>query len=188
MVQCPYYCNFPQIIYMKNAFSVMAICALVISFSSLKAQNDKSKRASPPASASQTIPSGAKITIDYSQPSLKGRTIGKDVEPNAGKVWRMGANEATVFQTDKDVMIEGKPLPAGKYSLFGIMDGSDFTLIFNKAYNIWGTTYEQNKSKDALQVKVKASMENNSVEKLKYTIDPSGKVILYWGKLMVPFR
>ncbi len=164
------------------------MCVLFFSNTTLKAQNDKSKRASPPATVSQTLASGAKITIDYSQPSLKGRTIGKDVEPNAGQVWRMGANEATVFQSDKDVMIEGKPLPAGKYSMFGIMDGSDFTLIFNKAYNIWGTTYEQNKSKDALQVKVKASMDNTSVEKLKYTIDPSGKVILYWGKLMVPFQ
>ncbi|GAC1424190.1 MAG: DUF2911 domain-containing protein [Flavisolibacter sp.] len=173
---------------MRKLLTIISVCALFLSTTALRAQNDKSKRPSPPASVSQTIGSGAKITIEYSQPSLKGRTIGKDVEPNSGKVWRMGANEATVFQTDKDVMIEGKPLPAGKYSLFGILDGNDFTLLFNKAYNIWGTMYDQNKSKDALQVKVKASMKNTSVEKLKYTIDPSGKVILYWGKLMVPFQ
>ncbi|HEV7622127.1 MAG TPA: DUF2911 domain-containing protein [Flavisolibacter sp.] len=173
---------------MKNTFVFLAIGSLILSATSVKAQDDKSKRASPPASVSQTIKSGATVKIDYSQPSLKGRTIGKDVEPNKGKAWRMGANEATVFEVNKDVKIEGKTLPAGKYSLFGIMGDNEFTLIFNKAYNIWGTTYEQNKAKDVLQVKVKPSTGNSSVEKLKYTIDPSGKVTLYWGDLVVPFQ
>ena len=65
--------------------------------SSLKAQQDKSKRPSPPAKVSETISSGATISIDYSQPSLKGRSIGTSVEPMKDKVWRMGANEATIF-------------------------------------------------------------------------------------------
>src|SRR6187402_3904522 len=77
---------------------------------------------SPPAKASETIENGAVITINYSQPSVKGRTIGKDLEPMEGKVWRTGANEATVFETTKDVMVEGKKLPAGKYGLFTIFN------------------------------------------------------------------
>src|SRR5687768_6088324 len=96
------------------------------------AQEDKSKRPSPPAVAKETISSGATITINYGQPSVKGRTIGKDLEPMEGKVWRAGANEATVFETDKDVTIEGKSLPAGKYAFFTIDNGSEWTLIFNK--------------------------------------------------------
>ena len=71
-------------------------------------QDDKSKRPSPPAKASGTTASGTTITLDYSQPSVKGRTIGKDLEPMPGKVWRTGANEATVFEVNKDVKVEGQ--------------------------------------------------------------------------------
>jgi len=80
-----------------------------------KPPEDKSKRPSPPAVASATTSKGAVIKIDYSQPSVKGREIGKDLEPMKGKVWRTGANEATVFEVSKDVTINGKTLPAGKY-------------------------------------------------------------------------
>src|SRR5450631_4709434 len=85
---------------------------------------DKSKRPSPPAKVTQKITSGATISIDYSQPSVKGRTIGKDLEPKDGEVWRTGANEATVFETDKDVTVGGKKLAAGKYGLFTLFNGN----------------------------------------------------------------
>ncbi|MDB5229456.1 MAG: hypothetical protein JWN76_261 [Chitinophagaceae bacterium] len=113
--------------------------------------------------------------------------MGKDVEPMKGKVWRMGANEATIFETDKDVTIEGKVLPAGKYSLFGLLGDDGYTLIFNKAYDIWGTTYEQNKEKDALRVKVIPSTNKTSVERLTYFIDPSGEASMSWGNLVINF-
>jgi hypothetical protein len=84
------------------------------------AQDDKSKRPSPPAKVSETTASGNTVTIDYSQPSVKGRTIGKEIAP-FGKVWRTGANEATVFEISKDAKINGKhPLAAGKYGLYSI--------------------------------------------------------------------
>src|ERR1700741_2849256 len=101
-------------------------------------QEDKSKRPSPPAMAKETLKSGAVISIDYSQPSVKGRTIGKDLEPMDGKVWRAGANEATVFETSKDIKVEGKALPAGKYALFTLSTGDDWTVIFNKTASQWG--------------------------------------------------
>jgi hypothetical protein len=154
-----------------------------------KAQvQDKSKRPSPPAKITQIIKSGATISIDYSQPSLKGRTIGKDVEPMKGQVWRMGANEATIFETDKDVIIEGQKLPAGKYALFGLAEDDGYTIIFNKAWNIWGTQYDQNKGQDVLRVTVKPRTTTDSQEKLTYLIDKSGKVTLLWGTMAVDFK
>lgn len=163
-------------------------CGLLMN-TAVNAQQDKSKRASPPATVSQTLKDGATITINYSQPSLKGRTIGSDVEPMAGKVWRMGANEATIFETDQDIEIEGKKLPKGKYALFGLMsDDKDFTLIFNGAPGIWGTQYEKNKEKDVLQVKVKPKKTETSQEQLTYTIDKSGKVSVLWGTMAVDFK
>src|SRR5881394_791597 len=98
---------------MKKLFSLMLLSGVLISSLNACAQEDKSKRPSPPAKVTQTVSSGATVTIDYSQPSLKGRAIGKDVEPMNGKVWRAGANEATVFEVNKDVKVEGQTLPAG---------------------------------------------------------------------------
>jgi len=100
----------------------------------------------------------------------------------------MGANEATVFETDKEVKIEGQTLPPGKYSLFGIKDKNDFTLIFNKAWNIWGTNYENNKNQDALRVNVKTNNLKKSQELLTYTIDKNGTVNLAWGYLGINFK
>src|ERR1700712_878736 len=125
---------------MKKLFSIALLATGLFTAMQVNAQKppeDKSKRPSPPATATQALKSGATVTIDYSQPSIKGRTIGKDLEPMEGKVWRTGANEATVFTTTKDVMVEGKKLPAGKYGLFTIFSGGEATIIFNKTSNQW---------------------------------------------------
>jgi hypothetical protein len=163
----------------------LALCASLFSVSALKAQDDKSKRPSPPAKATQTLASGAKITIDYSSPSLKGRTMGKDVEPMKGQVWRAGANEATVFETSKDIMVEGKKLPAGKYGFYVISGDADWTVIFNKVSDHWGADgYKE--SDDALRVKVKPGT-GAAMEKLTYSIAANGKVSLRWGTLDLSF-
>jgi len=173
---------------MKKLLSLTLLTAVLISSLNACAQEDKSKRPSPPAKVTQTITSGTTVTIDYSQPSLKGRTIGKDVEPMNGKVWRAGANEATVFEVNKDVKVEGNPLPAGKYALFMIANDNEWTIIFNKKWDTWGAfDYEKNKGEDALQVKVKPT-KGAPAEKLTYTIDKSGKVTLMWGDRNVSFN
>lgn len=173
---------------MKKIIAFASIGLALLSATAVHAQGDKSKRPSPPAMVTETLPSGAVVTINYSRPSVKGRTLGKDVEPMTGKVWRMGANEATTFEVSKDVTIEGKKLPAGKYSLFGLLGDKDYTLIFNNAWNIWGTAYDQNKDKDALRVSVKPETVSVPQEQLLYTIDKEGNVSLLWGNLLVKFR
>ena len=100
----------------------------------------------------------------------------------------MGANEATVFESDKDVTINGQKLPAGKYSLFGLWTEGGYTLIFNKAYQIWGTQYSDNKDKDALRVPANVKTSDKVQEKLTYTIDKSGVVDLLWGNMDISFK
>ncbi|HNP23516.1 MAG TPA: DUF2911 domain-containing protein [Panacibacter sp.] len=175
---------------MKKALSVLLlITAVTINLAACAQKEDKSKRPSPPATATQTLASGATVTINYSQPALKGRTIGKDVEPKDGEVWRTGANEATTFEVNKEVKIEGKTLPAGKYAFFTIANGGEWTLIFNKVWDTWGAfDYSKNKDQDALQVKVKSGTNSSSVERLTYSIDKGGKVSLMWGTLKVDFN
>lgn len=142
--------------------------------------------ASPPAKASETINSGALVTINYGQPSVKGRTIGKDLEPKDGAVWRAGANEATVFEVSKDVTVEGKNLPAGKYGFFILVKGEEWTLIFNKTWKQWGSnSYKE--ADDALRVTVKSGKANPFSEKLTYSISKAGKVSILWGDKQADF-
>lgn len=160
-------------------FSLLLLAGL-----SVNAQGDKSKRPSPPAVVSETTKNGVTITIDYSQPSLKGRTIGGDIA-SYGQVWRTGANEATIFEVSKDVKVEGQSLPAGKYGLYSIPGEDEWTIIFNKTWKTWGTNY--NEAEDALRIKVKPGKAKEALEKMTFTIDKSGKVQLIWSDVLVPF-
>jgi len=169
---------------MKSAFLLAVATASMLLASG---QDDKSKRPSPPAQAKQTLASGAVVTIDYSQPSVKGRTIGKDLEPMAGKVWRTGANEATVFQVSKAVKVEGKDLPAGKYSLFTVANEGEWIVIFNKTANQWGA-YDYKEADDALRVKVKPGKAAQFAEKMTFNVDKNGTVTLLWGDIKVDFK
>jgi hypothetical protein len=101
----------------NRLFGFASVLLLFVGLSAC-AQGDKSSRPSPPATATGKV-GGANITINYSSPSVKGRKIWGDLVPY-GKVWRAGANEATTFETDKAITVEGKNLPAGKYSLFAL--------------------------------------------------------------------
>ena len=170
---------------MKTLFSALLITATLISTVS-NAQDDKSKRPSPPAKASATLTNGTVVTIDYSQPSVKGRTIGKDLEPLAGKVWRTGANEATVIEFSKDVTIGGQTLKAGKYGLFTLVDGDNWTIIFNKTWKQWGA-FKYKEADDVLRIKAKSSKLSTPSEKLTFFITADGKIELQWSTIDVAF-
>ncbi len=166
------------------AFTVIFICVAVSQ--SYAQGGDKSKRPSPPATITQNIKGGATISIEYSQPSVKGRTIGKDLEPMDNKVWRTGANEATVFSTDRNLTIDGKKLPAGKYGLFTLFNGNNCTVIFNKTWNQWGAfTYKE--ADDALRVKATVTTTTSPAELMTFKINHSGEIMLLWGNLQVSF-
>jgi hypothetical protein len=172
---------------MKKLLLCLLTGALFTTYSA-NAQDKDKPRPSLPDTVKTTTANGVDIEIDYSRPSVKGRTVGKDLEPMEGKVWRAGANEATSFIVSKDVKVEGKALPAGKYALFTIKNGNDWTLIFNKTWKTWGAyDYEKNKAADALQVKVKGRKAPAFAEKVTYTIDKSGKVSLLWANYLVNF-
>ncbi|SDW01870.1 Protein of unknown function [Hydrobacter penzbergensis] len=169
---------------MKNISLLAIACSLLLTTTVTFAQNAKP---SPAATTSETLANGATITINYSQPALKGRTMGKDVEPMEDKVWRAGANEATVFETSKDITIDGKSLPAGKYGFFVLVHGGEWTLIFNKTWKQWGA-FQYKEADDALRVAVKAGKTKAPVERLTYTISKSGAVSLAWGNTEATFH
>lgn len=141
------------------------------------------KKAASPAEMTQGKIKGATVTINYGSPSVKGREIWGGLVP-FGKVWRAGANDATTIQTDKDLIIEGKKLPAGKYSFFVIPEKDAATLIFNKIAKQWGA-YDYNEKEDALRVKVKPVTTKEKTEKLTYKLS-SDHITLSWDNWDIP--
>jgi len=175
---------------MKRFYSIVFLLfAFILIASSTQAQNNKKDlRISPKAEVMQIV-GFTEVSIVYSRPGVKGRTIwGKLVPYDA--VWRAGANEATKITFSTDVTIEGKKLKKGSYSFFAIPGKNDWTLIFNKVADQWGA-FEYNESEDALRVKVKTEKAIWQ-EWLSYTInkasDTSAVVRLEWEKIKVPFK
>ncbi len=143
------------------------------------AQQDKSKRPSPPGTASVSFPDGKKITVDYSRPKVKDPKTG-EVRKIFGalvpfdKVWRTGANEATSFVTDADVMVGEVHVPAGKYTMYSIPGQNEWTIIINKQTGQWGTNYDE--KQDLGRTKVKAGKTSAPVEQFTISFDkPNGK-------------
>ncbi len=140
-------------------------------------------RVSPPDSTTGTV-KGATITIHYSKPSVKGRTIWGALVPY-DSVWRAGANEATTFETGKDIKVQGQVLPAGKYGFFLLPRANGaWTAIFNKVTNQWGA-FKYDSTKDQLRVDVSPKAVDQSAETLNYQITRMG-FSLNWEKISIP--
>ncbi len=163
---------------MKKILTLLLITGLFNGFTAC------AQRASPAAKVSQTTTSGVTISINYSSPGIKGRTIGKEIAP-WGQVWRTGANEATVFEVSKNVTIAGKTLPKGKYSLYSIPGQKEFVIILNKTWNQSGTEYD--KKTDVLRFTAKTLKAPAFAERMTFKIAKTGVVSLIWGNYMVNF-
>lgn len=164
------------------SFRQYATCILLLFSIALYAQDKP--RVSPPAKASGKA-GGSDITVAYSQPSVKNRKIWGQLVPY-DKVWRTGANEATTFETSKDIKVEGQALPKGKYGLFTIPGETEWTIIFNKKPEQWGA-YEYNEKADQLRVKVKPGKAPAFVETLTFFVE-GDKVFFRWENLEVGFK
>ena len=128
-----------------------------------------SAQASPPASTSCDLGSGKTIKTDYSSPRLKGRKMVGGQDPY-GKVWRNGANEATTFVTSADVVIGGKTVPAGSYTLFVLPTEEKWTLIVNKKTGEWGIPYKY-ESDELARIDMKMSKLPSPVENFTIAYD-----------------
>lgn len=153
-------------------FSVLCLALALVVFVS-HARQDKSKRPSPPATATLDLGDGKSITIDYSSPRLKGRKLGVDLAPY-GQVWRTGANEATTFVTTADVVVGGTLVPAGSYTLFTIPNKEKWVLIISKKTGEWGIPYP-GQSEDLARVDMKVSKLPSSVENFTISLDKTAR-------------
>ena len=171
----------------KIKSTVVLVLAGLLMSSLTWAQGDKANRPSPPKTATGKV-NGATITINYSSPAVNNRKIFGELLPY-GQVWRAGANEATLFETDKDIKVEGKTLPVGKYSLYAIPNEKEWTIIFNKQTGQWGVkrggATSREEAQDALTVKVKPKKSSSLTERLAYDVTDKG-FTLRWENVEVP--
>jgi hypothetical protein len=136
------------------------------------AQQDKSKRPSPPAQATWDLGGGKAVTVDYSSPRAKGRKIYGELVP-FGQVWRTGANEATTLLTPVDLSIGGTTVPAGSYTIFSVPNKDKWTLVISKKTGEWGTDYP-GQSNDLARVDMKVSALPSPVENFTISFEKAG--------------
>ena len=170
---------------------VIGIFALMFMLGAVAgAQQDKSKRPSPPGTAEVTL-KGKKITIDYSRPFMKGRKIMGELVPY-GKVWRTGANEATTLTTEANLNIGGTNVPAGTYTLFTLPSDGTWKLIINRQTGQSGLDYDE--KQDLARVDMKKSQTKEPVEQFTISFDAKGNdtadLVLEWenSRLTVPVK
>jgi DUF2911 family protein len=150
-----------------SVLSLLLCCALMVA-----AQQDKSKRPSPPAQATWDLGGGKSVTIDYSSPRAKGRKIYGELVP-FGQVWRTGANEATALVTPVDLTIGGTTVPAGSYTIFTVPNKDKWSLVISKKTGEWGTDYP-GQSNDLARVDMKVSALPSPVENFAISFEKAG--------------
>lgn len=127
---------------------------------------------------------GLTVKVNYGSPSVKGREIWDELVP-FDKVWRTGANEATTFTIDEDIIVNEQILDAGTYSLFILPTSDSWQMIFNNTTDQWGA-YEYDASKDALRIPVSPKTTSELSEMLEFIID-GNQIVLLWENLRIPF-
>jgi hypothetical protein len=126
---------------------------------------------SPRKSAEMTI-NGKKISVDYGSPSVRSRKIFGGLVPY-DQVWRLGANEATHFKTEADLMFGNVSVPQGTYTLFAWPSEKGWKLIINKQTGQWGTQYNQ--GQDLARIDMKVEKTKAQVEQMVISLAQAGK-------------
>lgn len=124
---------------------------------------------------------GAILEVDYSRPRRRDRVIWGGVVP-WNTVWRTGANRATHFTTDADLVIDGVEVPAGNYTLFTWPTPEETLLIISKQTGQWGTVYRE--ENDLARIVMRVEQLDQPVEEFTITVgdhDGTGMIALEWG-------
>ncbi len=131
------------------------------------------------------------IKITYCRPHKRGRKVFGGMIPY-GKIWRTGANEATEMTITKDIIIGGKRLRAGTYSLFSIPNIDEWTVIFNRGLGLWGA-YEYDKNQDVVRFNVDVEKTNKTYQPFTVEFEQTSeitKLLLIWEetKVSIPIQ
>ncbi|WP_439582112.1 DUF2911 domain-containing protein [Dyadobacter bucti] len=140
-----------------------------------------------PEAVAETSNNGVNVKVNYSKPGKKGRHIFGREQDKAllpyGKVWRTGANEATVIEIGQGVSIAGKPVEAGSYSLYSIPDQGSWKIILNSDVGQWGTEYNDGKNVLTVEVPIRVKPSVQELFTIYFEDIPNGSnMILSWDQ------
>ena len=121
----------------------------------------------------------------YSRPQLNGRRAFGELR-EFGKLWRLGANEATEIEFFKDAKIDGKKIKKGRYTLYAIPNANQWTLILNRDTDTWGD-FKYDQAKDVLRASASVTKADTS-EVMTMVFEKSGSdanLLIYWDDVKV---
>ncbi len=139
-------------------------------------------------SVTQTVAT-TEIAVTYNRPVARGRNLFGGIVPY-GEIWNPGADQATAVAFSRNVQINSRPLPAGKYSIWAIPGADQWTVIFSKAADVFHTPYP-GEQRDALRITVVPETGTHMETLAFYFPVVEGKdavLRLHWGEVMVPMR
>jgi hypothetical protein len=163
---------------LKLAAAVVALAATTVA--AQKVVSTKMGGGGSPHDTVEWAVKGAKITITYGRPSLKGRSL-ETLTP-AGKIWRTGADAATTLTTDKPLMFGSLMVPAGTYTLYTVPGPTAWKLVVSKQTGQWGTEYREENDLGRTDLKVEKLPQ--PVEQFTISITTAGDsptLNLDWG-------
>lgn len=177
-------------------FVGIGVVAIILLFIGIETMNTRYEKSFSPEETVEFSQGSLKVSVYYNRPYKKGREIFGALVPY-DQVWRTGANEATTFQANSDLLIDGKLLKAGTYTLWTIPGKEWWTIIFNSEYGQWGVNAEgqpnRDPAKDVLSVQVLAVQQDTEFE--QFTIELAemkgeAEMVLLWDKtlVVVPFE
>ena len=157
---------------MKNTRKTAISLAFLLAGIAAGALPGRSQTASPPAKAGCKFSDGKTVTVDYASPRMRGRKIFGDLVPY-GEVWRAGANAATTFVTNTALVVGGKNVPAGSYTLFTLPTQTKWMLIVSKKTGEWGIPYPGERF-DLDRMEMKVSKLPSALENFTISFDQNG--------------
>lgn len=170
---------------MKKTLRIILIIAVAIAIGFFGLR--KYTKSFSPAAVAEYHENGMDITVSYSQPAKKGRFLFGREQDKAlvpyGKVWRTGANEATIITFGKDLLFAGKPVKAGTYSLWTIPGQSSWKVILNKETGQWGTDYNDGQDFLKSEVPIRINRKVEELFKIYFQEQPRGvSMVLSWDQ------
>jgi hypothetical protein len=177
---------------MKRVLVLIGIVVVILAGAIIYLRFFYTKSFSPEANV-KFVDADLKVDVFYNRPSKKGRVIfAKDGLVPFGKVWRTGANEATIFETNRDLSFGGQTLSAGKYSLWTIPNEPNWTIIFNKEIPSWGVGFDGQAQRDSAQDAIKfespAVLQDKEFEQFTINVEKVGEemeLLFIWDKTLV---
>lgn len=181
--------------FLKRTLFLLSLVALGLLLYSVFVENIFEKRLSPKDTVKFEL-NDLRLRVFYNRPYKKEREIFGGLVPH-NKVWRTGANEATTFETNKPLDINGMALPVGKYTLWTVPKDSSWTVMFNSKQYEWGVDSEMvplwDPNYDVINVEVPVQKLASFVEQFTIAFDNSTDKLfltMAWDdtKIAVPLK